>query len=523
MLINALNAWRSVLGPEYVITDAELRSELQTATFLTTQKIPAILRPANRVEVQECVRIANTYKTPIYPISRGKNWGYGSQVPVQDGCVILDLQRLNRIVEYDERLAYITVEPGVTMRQLYEFLQQKKANLLMSMTGSTVESSLIGNVIERGLGSGRYADRFGHVCGFEVILPTGECIHTGFDRFPSAQTGHVSRWSVGPYLDGLFTQSNFGIVTQMTIWLMPRPEYTCICLFTLKDDAHLETLVDALYTLKFEGGYATPIYLYNDYKLLSMAMQYPLQITADQLFLTPDIMKSVRSALGLGAWNGLTTLHYANERLGNTMREFIQDVLSNKVNSLRFIDGGQITQQTTASVASSLIDLEKIMSNLDILNDSSIRSTYWRKKGAPPSPMDPDRDRCGLIWCAPLVPFTGSHVRAAREIIEQVCIAYQLEPHLTLAFLTERSVIITLALLYDREIPGEDERAMACYNELLQRLIEKGYFPYRLGIQSMHSLPETIDDYDRVLSRLKNALDPNGILAPGRYDFQPQC
>src|SRR6266480_2979237 len=143
MLINALDAWKSALGSEYVITDTVVRSEVETATFLTTQKIPAILRPSNRTEVQECVRIANRYKIPIYPISRGKNWGYGSQVPVQDGCVILDLQRLNRIVEYNERLAYIAVEPGVTMRQLYEFLQEKKARLLMSMTGSTVESSLI--------------------------------------------------------------------------------------------------------------------------------------------------------------------------------------------------------------------------------------------------------------------------------------------------------------------------------------------------------------------------------------------
>jgi 4-cresol dehydrogenase (hydroxylating) len=81
-------------------------------------------------------------------------------------------------------------------------------------------------------------------------------------------------------------------------------------------------------------------------------------------------------------------------------------------------------------------------------------------------------------------------------------------------------VIITIALLYDREVPGEDERAMACYNDLLQQLLVKGYIPYRLGIQSMQALPAVLDDSNALLRRVKNALDPNDILAPGRYDFR---
>ena len=44
-------------------------------------------------------------------------------------------------------------------------------------------------------------------------MPTGECIDTGFSRFDGAKTGPLSRWGVGPSLDGLFSQSNFGIVT----------------------------------------------------------------------------------------------------------------------------------------------------------------------------------------------------------------------------------------------------------------------------------------------------------------------
>ncbi len=105
---------------------------------------------------------------------------------------------------------------------------------MVSVTGSTPDSSLIGNALERGAGSGPYYDRFAHVCNLEVILPTGECINTGFGRFPEAKTASLHRWGVGPYLDGIFTQSNLGIVTEMTVWLAPLPTYFQSCFFGMK-------------------------------------------------------------------------------------------------------------------------------------------------------------------------------------------------------------------------------------------------------------------------------------------------
>lgn len=105
----------------------------------------------------------------------------------------MSLAHLNRIVDYNEQLAYVTVEPGVTQRQLFEYLQSQKSKLFMSATGSTPDSSLIGNILERGLGEGPYGDRFNYVCGLEVVLPTGECIHTGFGRFANAQAARVNR------------------------------------------------------------------------------------------------------------------------------------------------------------------------------------------------------------------------------------------------------------------------------------------------------------------------------------------
>jgi 4-cresol dehydrogenase (hydroxylating) len=221
----ALADWTDVLGSAYVITDRDRLDSAQTTTYATHHVVPAILRPSCREQVQECLRVANKYRVGVYPVSSGKNWGYGSRVPVDEVSVLLDLSRMNRILDFSEDLAYATVEPGVTQSQLSAFLRDQKSNLWMDAGGGAPESSLIGNTMERGFGHTPYGDHFAHSCGLEVILPTSERIETGFSRFPDTKTGPLYRWGVGPVLDGLFSQSNLGVVTRMSIWLMPAPEY----------------------------------------------------------------------------------------------------------------------------------------------------------------------------------------------------------------------------------------------------------------------------------------------------------
>ena len=138
-----LNAFRSAVGSENVVTDAATRLRYETTTYKTDYKIPAIVLPKSAGEVQACVRIANEFKTPVYPISTGKNYGYGSRVPTADNCIILELSRMGRILDFNEELGYVTLEPGVTQRQLHEFLREKKSKLWMDATGNTQDLSLI--------------------------------------------------------------------------------------------------------------------------------------------------------------------------------------------------------------------------------------------------------------------------------------------------------------------------------------------------------------------------------------------
>src|SRR3546814_6231657 len=83
--------------------------------------------PATQAEVVAAVKTAAQHCVPLYPISRGKSWGYGDACPVTAGNVILDLSRMNRIREVDPALAYAVIEPGVTQGQLSEHLRARSA------------------------------------------------------------------------------------------------------------------------------------------------------------------------------------------------------------------------------------------------------------------------------------------------------------------------------------------------------------------------------------------------------------
>jgi 4-cresol dehydrogenase (hydroxylating) flavoprotein subunit len=90
------------------------------------------------------------------------------------------------------------------------------------------------------------------------------------------------------------------------------------------------------------------------------------------------------------------------------------------------------------------------------------------------------------------------------------------EPQISLSFATERSLICVTTISYDRELPGEDERALACYQELNKRLLAHGYPPYRLNVSSMNLVTQD-QTYANVLRDIKSVLDPSGVLSPGRY------
>ena len=501
------------------------------ATFPTSARVPLIVRPASRDEVRECVRIAVRHGIPLYPISTGLNWGYGSRVPASDDNVILDLGRMRRIVDFSEALAYVTVEPGVTQQQLFDFLREQRSRLWMDATGTSPSASLIGNTMERGFGHTPYGDHFAHVCAFEVVLGDGSVVETGFGRFGNVAAAPVYRWGLGPVLDGLFTQSNFGIVTRMTIWLMPAPETFQAYFFRCDQPGGLRQAIDALRPLKLSGTLRSAAHIGNDYKVLNGLQQYPWEEMHGRTPLRPEDMATYRARLRVGYWNGSGGL-YGTRAQVKEARRLVRAHLRGVVDKLLFVDDRALSMAQRFATPYRLITGWDISAAIELLRPvyglmrgeptaQPLASAYWRKRTAPPPPgqMDPDRDRCGLLWCAPVAPLDGAHAERLAALSSDVLLSHGFEPLISITLVTERAITCVVSISYDRDTAGEDERALSCYHALLDLLHGEGYLSYRLGIQAAgHHV--TADNAAALLARLKRACDPSGVLAPGRYGLR---
>jgi 4-cresol dehydrogenase (hydroxylating) len=528
---DAVEHWVNIVGAEFVESDRNALNAPETATFATTQRIAAIVRPANCEQVQECLRAANRLGIALYPVSSGKNWGYGSRVPPADGCTILDLSRLDRIVDFNEELGYVTVEPGVTQARLYAFLQERQSGLWMDATGSSPDCSLIGNAMERGFGHTPYGDHFAQACGLQVVLPTGEVIETGSARFPGSLTGPVARWGAGPSLDGLFSQSNLGVVTRMSIWLMPRPQAFEAFFFRCESSDGLPALVNALRGLRMQEILRSSIHIGNDYKVLGGLQQYPWDATQGKTPLGVEDIAAFRKNLSFGYWNASGGLYGTQLQVAEA-KKLLKKALANQTGKLKFLNAKTLATARRFATPFRLLTGWDIRRTIELVEPvfglmrgvptvQPLASAYWRKRMPVPKDPDPDRDGCGLLWYAPVAPADGTQVAALAQIATQTLLRFGFEPMISLTVLTARTVLCVVSISYDRGEPGQDGQAMLCYEELVNRCSQGGFYPYRLGIQSM---PRTLGEpeYTGVIRRLKDALDPNGVLAPGRYDESVQ-
>ncbi|HKJ73949.1 MAG TPA: FAD-dependent oxidoreductase, partial [Alphaproteobacteria bacterium] len=227
----AVKKFQAAVGKEWVFTeddDVDLYRDAYSPFWHEDGKeiVPsAAVAPDSAEEVQAVVRIANEYKIPIYPVSTGRNLGYGGSAPVLSGSVVLDLKRMNRVIEVNERNAYALVEPGVSYFDLYHYIQDKGYKLWIDCPDPGWGSP-IGNALDHGAGFTvtPYRDHFDAHCGMEVVLANGEIVRTGMGALPGAKTWQQFKYGYGPFVDGIFSQSNFGVVTKMGFWLYPQPE-----------------------------------------------------------------------------------------------------------------------------------------------------------------------------------------------------------------------------------------------------------------------------------------------------------
>ena len=528
----ALEAMAAVVGAAHLLADEATLAAYARSTAARPVRPLAVARPSSADEVAQLVRIAGAHGVAVYPLSTGKNWGYGDACAVGAGQLILDLSRMNRIVRVDPELAYAVIEPGVTQRQLSDFLRAQGYPLWADCTGAGPDTSYIGNIMERGFGHSPYGNRLQHVAGMQVVLASGELLETGFGHYRQAKAAHLFPYGVGPFLDGLFTQSNMGIVTRLGIWLMPQAECVNHFLCSVPAHADIAQVVDALRPLRLDGTLRSILHIGNDMRVLSGGRVFPRDTVPTGSRLPPELRAQLRTAGGVGAWMVSGALYGSDAQVA-AARSALRRALRPTRARARFVTARSLElgalagrllgntplgRQLRARVAlgESLFEM-----NRGVPNGRFLAGAYWRRRGglpaAFPEAANPARDNCGLRWVSPVLPLRGDDLLAVHALAEAQFERHGFDLFATFSMINERSLGGVLTVAYDKDDPAETARARACHDAVFREMFDAGYIPYRVGNHSMAALDPAGDSYWRTVAALKAALDPHGILAPGRY------
>jgi (+)-pinoresinol hydroxylase len=508
---SALAQFADVVGAAWVFSDEDTMNSYRDAfSPLRGEEeekyASAAVSPTTVEQIQQIVRIANRYSIPLYTISTGRNLAYGGAAPVYSGSVVLDLKRMNRIIEVNEDMAYALVEPGVSYFDLYRYIRERGYRLWIDPPDPGW-GSLIGNALERGAGRTPlpYRDHFGAHSGMEVVLANGDVVRTGMGALPNAGANwQAFPYGAGPLADGLFAQSNYGIVTKMGFWLMPEPEASMTGSIRARRHDDIIALVRTLGHLQYSG-------IVNClFSLNSPVFEGPIDEQKAALLDRPNGGSAAEwddyaASRGTHFWQ--TELRFFGPL--NVMQAQWEHVKER----LRSIDGIELTDG----------DLIRFPLTDDQIRRLSDPVTF----GVPSLGIFTSQiGTMGHVDASPMLPHSGEallrahrvYLREYRDAGIAPMLGFAMSYHAR-AFIMFQGVGVTL----DR---AENARARALYERLIEVSGEHGWGIYRGHAAYMDELMRTYSFNDHALMRLnetlKDALDPNGILAAGRYGIWPR-
>jgi 4-cresol dehydrogenase (hydroxylating) len=465
----------------------------------------AAVAPETVEEIQQIVRIANEFSIPLYPISTGRNLAYGGSAPVYSGSVILDLKRMNKILDVNEEQAYALVEPGVSYFDLYRHIRERGLKLWIDPPDPGW-GSLIGNALDRGAGRTPlpYRDHFGAHCGMEVVLASGDVVRTGMGALPGAKSWQHFQYGTGPSADGLFAQSNLGIVTKMGFWLLPEPEASMTGRIRVQRHDDLFPLVRILGSLAFQGvvncvfALQSPVFAGALDAEKSALIDRPGGGSAEE-------WDRYATSKGRNFWQ--TELRfYGPLKVIAAQWEHVKERVST-IAGVELTDGPVTRFPLTDEQISRLTDPGSFgVPSLNVF--SSLAGT------------------AGHLDASPMLPYSGEALLEAHKVFMKLFRDAGIE--LTLGFATSyhwRAFIMFQGIILTRD-PAENAKARALYEQVIKVASDHGWGIYRAHAAFMDTVMDQFSYNGNALMRLnetlKDALDPNGILAAGRYGIWPK-
>ncbi len=496
----ALNAFADIVGKEWVFSSEEdLKGYLDpfAPSDPMDHAASAAIAPTTVEQIQDILAVAREHRIPLWPVSCGKNHGYGGAAPRLKGSVVLDLKRMNRIIEVNETLGYAVVEPGVSFFELYEYIEQRGIKLWMSPPAPGW-GSVMGNALDRGIGYTAYGENTAEVCGMEVVLANGDIMRTGMGAMTNGSTWHLYKYGFGPSWDQVFMQSNFGIVTRIGIWLMPEPEATASISITVPNAEDLPRIIDTIRPLRIGQTLNSAVVVANAIRRL--------------------------------ASSGARAQYYDGD--GPMPEELIAQIMKDK---------GWNYWEVTVSLFddADVIDgrLKKIESAFKQIPGTTFEARRWKRgepieNSAQPRPhlmayqvINWRGGRGGHIGFAPIVAPVGEEATKIYGLMSKRVREYGFDYFGGFTFF-KRHAIHTSLIIFDQDDPKMRQNAYDLFDSVVREAVDLGFAEYRSHVIWMDLIASEYDFNDHAVMRLnerfKDLIDPDGILAPGKQGIWPK-
>lgn len=488
---------RRLLGKDAVLTEGEAFAEFRDpyeGPAATAHQPAVVVQPASVEEVQAVVRLAAERRFHLWTSSMGRNYGYGGSAPVMNGAVVLNFRRMNRILDIDAAQGHVRIEPGVSFRQLYDTLRAQDIPLMMSVP-DLGWGSIIGNALDHGHGYGVFGDHAGALCGLEVVMPDGQLLRTGQGAIPGSPLWSSHRRGFGPSLDDLFKQSNFGIITQAGLWMLPRPEVFAVGNIQCSREADIVPLIDTLRRLLQEGVVQG----------LPMIVGTPDEDYLGDKAKAPFTLANLKSVLRPGRWNVRLGL-YGPADLVAVRRGILARAIA------------AIPDATLA-----------IRSYPGSAGPEEVEPRDYIAAGIP-NQLLLDRLKgvfgagFGHMDFSPVLPCTGDALlrldRAAREVAARHGLLGPVG-----VLLNPRSMVAACLFIFDAADAQRVAAARDAMRELYAEAASWGCAPYRAHVALVDEVAGIFGYNDHSLAklygRIKDTLDPDGILSPGNHGIWP--
>jgi len=482
----AIEALRVALGADAVLTSSEnLREYRDPYDFKGSDEYTAsaVVTPRSVEEVQAVLRIANELHVRLWTFGQGRNNAYGGSAPRVKGSILVSLREMNRVLEVNDDLAYALIEPGVRFFDLHDHLRAGNHRLWASIP-DLGWGSVIGNTLEYGRGYTPYGEHPATACGLEVVLANGDVLRTGVGGMSNSKTWNAYPWSFGPSHAGLFFQSNFGIVTKMGVWLMRQPEVYLSGWARFHDDDAVGPLVDAVRELMLEGTI-------RNLPLLAYGIN----------------LGEGEATVGEDGW-GLRFALYGRAGMVDAQYEIVRA-------ALEAIAGVEVGRRLFRWDERDKVENhnDKVQGGIPGMELMDVFMTAYGE----------DTGHLDLSIVGPLI---GS------DLVERIstlrALYAQTEfPYLVGILLLQRSLLHISTLFFDTKDERQTRAAYDTYAFLAEELARTGYPIYRTNIQHMDLVADTFDFNNHAQRRfnelLKDTLDPNGILSPGKQGIWPKA